>query len=86
MIDRKHSGWQLMRRRFRSRVKRIPALALILGSLLFLVDWAGYRGKFEPLGEPRHLDQIWWHLPAFVFGLALAMMLWPWRIDYWDDI
>jgi hypothetical protein len=75
-----------MRRRFQARVKRIPALALIVGSLLFLFDWAGYHGKFKPLGEPRELGQIWWHLPVFVTCLALAMILWPWRIDYWDDI
>ena len=75
-----------MRRRCRSRIKRIPVLALLAGSLLFLFDWAGYRGKFQPLGEHREIGEIWWHLPAYIVGFALAMMLWPWRIDFWDDI
>jgi hypothetical protein len=53
---------------------------------LFLFDWAGYHGKFQPLGEHREIAEIWWHLPAYIAGLALAMMLWPGRIDFWDDI
>ena len=86
MINRKRSGWRLVRRRLRPRIRRIPVLALLAGSLLFLFDWAGYHGKFQPLGEHREIAEIWWHLPAYIAGLALAMMLWPGRIDFWDDI
>ena len=61
-------------------------MALVGDSMMFLAQWAGFRGKFQPIGEARDLSEIWWHLPAFVFGLATALMLWPWRIDPWDDI
>ena len=49
-------------------------MALIFGSLFFVLDWIGYRGKFQALGPPRDLFRIWWHLPIFILVLFIAMM------------
>jgi hypothetical protein len=59
----------------------VPLSASIAGSFLFVLEWVGYRRKFEVLGEPRAISEIWWHLPAFIVFCALVMILWPWRFD-----
>jgi hypothetical protein len=77
---------RLMRRRFRRRRQRAAGLALAFAMILFLFQWAGYQGKFQPLGEPRPLSEIWWHFPAMAGAFFVLMMAWPWRIDFYDDI
>src|SRR4051812_1849310 len=49
----------------------------VLGSLLFLLDWAGvtyhrYGLRVLAWGPPRQLAAIWWHLPAFLAMSFLA--------------
>lgn len=80
------TSWRLMRRRFRARLERVALLAICAGTIWFCAELAGFRGPAMPLGEPRYLSDIWWHLPVKIAGLALAMLLWPWRVDRWDDI
>jgi hypothetical protein len=60
--------------------------AVVFGVMIFLTDWAGFRGKFGPFGPPRELKEIWWHLPFWVVALFLIFLFWPWRIDIWDDM
>jgi predicted membrane channel-forming protein YqfA (hemolysin III family) len=62
------------------------AFAAIFGVMLFLLDWAGYSGKFRPWVDPRPLSEIWWHLPATAGAFFFLMTLWPWRIDLHDSI
>jgi len=82
----RHARLRLMRRRFRRRLQRAIGIAAFLGVMLFLLDWAGYSGKFRPWGDPRSLSEIWWHFPAIVGAFFFFMMLWPWRIDLHDSI
>ena len=45
---------------------------VLFGTILFLADWAGWRGAFGPWGGARPFGEIWWHFPAligFVFVL-----------------
>ena len=77
---------RLMRRRFRRRPHRTFGIAVLCGVILFLFDWAGYQGKFLPLGDARSLGKIWWHLPALIGFFSIVMMLWPWRLDRYDSI
>lgn len=43
---------------------------------MFMFDWAGCRGTraYPPFGAPRHLADIWWHLPAYLVFVALYVM------------
>jgi len=77
---------RLMRRRIRQRrVRRVQVLAAVWATALFLAEWAGWRSKLT-WGAPRQLQDIWWHLPV-LFGVFFALcMLWPWRLDSYDDI
>jgi hypothetical protein len=60
-------------------------LAALWASGLFLAEWAGRRGHFT-WGAPRQLRDIWYHLPM-LFGLFLLLfILFPWRLDNYDDI
>jgi hypothetical protein len=63
----------------------VPLRAILFGTIVFLVQLAGFGGPFRPLREPPQLSEFWWHLPALIAGFAVAMLLWPWRIDRWDD-
>jgi hypothetical protein len=48
--------------------------AAIAGGL-FLFDWGGYRGKFEPWGDPRSLADVWWHFPLMFAAVATVIKL-----------
>jgi hypothetical protein len=60
---------QLVERLFESRIGW-TILPTGLAVFAFLWDWGGYRGNVMPWGDPRPLDEIWWHLPLFI---ALAV-------------
>lgn len=47
-------------------------VALGCASFLFLCDWAGYREKPAPWGDPKSLSEIWWHFPLI---LAAALIV-----------
>ena len=49
-----HRGWVLV--------------ATGLATFLFLCDWAGYRGRFVPWGDPKSLSDIWWHFPIILIA------------------
>lgn len=54
------------------------AYSIISGVLLFLMEWAGWRGRFAVWGDPRPLNEIWWHLPelvALVFVVMIAFRI-----------
>jgi hypothetical protein len=36
-------------------------LSIVAGFMVFLMEWAGWRGKFEIWGDPQPLGEIWWH-------------------------
>jgi hypothetical protein len=48
---------------------------LLVAGLFFLWDWGGYRGKFEPWGDPRSLADIWWHFPLMFVAVAIVIRL-----------
>ena len=50
-------------------------IASLIGGFFFLWDWGGYRGKFEPWGDPRSLADIWWHFPLMVLAVAIIIRI-----------
>lgn len=54
---------------------RAQAYGVLFGGLLSLAEWAGWRGKFYPWGDPRPVAEIWWHFPIWV-GVIWAL----WRL------
>jgi hypothetical protein len=51
------------------------AYALILGTLMFMMEWAGSRGSLLPWGDIRRLSEIWWHFPLY---LAFVFVIYNW--------
>lgn len=52
-------------------------LTLGAGLMIFFSDWSGYH-RFCSACSPRHLDEIWWHLPLEVvaaFGAVQFLRL-----------
>jgi len=50
-------------------------LAFVLSLISFVGDWAGYRGKYESMGDPRPLSEIWWHFPLMFAALSIFFFL-----------
>lgn len=42
----------------------------VAGVLIFLMELAGWRGKFEIWDDPQPMADIWWHLPLWVVSLS----------------
>jgi hypothetical protein len=51
-------------------------LALVLGSLAFFVDWAGYDRLNPSLFHPKAVTQVWWHLPLWLGVSFIVTLLW----------
>jgi hypothetical protein len=60
------------------RFQNALVFALVTATLLTLVEWAGWRGKFAIWGDPVPLSTVWWHWPGYAAFFFLLMMLWPW--------
>lgn len=44
-----------------------------LSVFFFFCDWGGYRGKWQPWGDPKPLADIWWHFPLLFVGSAVLI-------------
>jgi hypothetical protein len=77
---------RLMRRRVQQRWRRALVFGVVGGAIVFLADWAGWRGNVQPWGDPRPLTDVWWHFPVFVAVCFALTLLWPFRLDDYDRI
>ena len=48
--------------------------SILIAAILFLMEWAGYRGKYVVWGDPQPLTEIWWHLARSAI-IAFAMLV-----------
>jgi type VI protein secretion system component VasF len=64
----------------------MPVMAFGCALIMFVAELLGFRGKYQPMGTERQLNDIWWHFPSIVAVLLLLFMFWPCRFDRWDDI
>jgi ABC-type transport system involved in cytochrome c biogenesis permease subunit len=74
----------LQHRRINHRYRRARIISLVGGTLLTLMAWAGYSGRFRPWGDPKPLAEVWWILPVSAAFIFLVLLLWPFRDEY-DD-
>jgi hypothetical protein len=48
--------------------------SLTIGLFAFLMDWSGYDRLNPSLFVPKALTDVWWHFPAWVAGVFVAML------------
>jgi heme/copper-type cytochrome/quinol oxidase subunit 1 len=55
-----------------------PAAAIysvVVGVIVFLVEWAGWRGKFAVWDYPPPLSRIWWHPAPFIAFVFVSLVV-----------
>jgi hypothetical protein len=67
-----------MRAGMKPQLQTTLVYSIISGVIMFLMEWAGFRGKFRVWSYPLPLADIWWHPPlliAFAFALIVALRI-----------
>lgn len=47
--------------------------SVVGGAIIFAIDWSGFDRMNVDLFVPKAFEEMWWHFPAWVAAIFVAM-------------